>query len=240
MREFFKRADKETLGGGLFGLVAIAAIVTEMFLADFSAESIVAAVKDISGTVVAIMVFFVAAKHILKQIRETKTFDERLEKAINDWQTEHKNMIVRKEQYDYEKTGEPATCYSLGLKTNISDFYNHAQSNNTGWFLRMPILKKENYQKDEIVLKFHLNKGTFFEGMDMTKEELAAGFQHLNGLFREFIQSSFPEKVVASGKNQDIIVRIQKPIETEEDIALLVSVINTMYNAYLVAANMKH
>lgn len=30
MREFFRRADKETLWGGLFGLVAIVAILMEV------------------------------------------------------------------------------------------------------------------------------------------------------------------------------------------------------------------
>ena len=103
----------------------------------------------------------------------------------------------------------------------------------------MPILKKENYQNGNIELKFHLNKGTFFEGVEMSKDELAAGYNKLNNLFCEFIQSSFANEITARGKNQDIVVAVHKPIETAEDIDFLISVINTMYNAYLVAANLK-
>ena len=74
MREFLKRLDKEVLWGGIFGLIAIVAILAEMFLNGISAESIVAAVKDIAGTIIAVMVFMVAARHILQQMRERKSF----------------------------------------------------------------------------------------------------------------------------------------------------------------------
>ena len=239
MKEFLKRADKEVLWGGLFGVIAIAASLIEMFLSGISTVSVIAAVKEIAGTIVAVMVFAVAARNIVQKIGETKTFEGRLQKALDDWQADHKNMIVRKEQYDHEKNGEPATCYSLGLKTNISDFYNLSESSNTGWFLRMPILNKENYHKAGAVLRFHLNKGTFFEGREMSKEELTAGFQKLNGLFCEFMRGNFGDTITVQGKNQDIAIVVNQPIETAEDIDLLISIINTMYNAYLVAANLK-
>ena len=238
MREFLKRLDKEVLWGGIFGLIAIMAILAEMCLSGISAVSIAAAIKDIAGTIIAVMVFVVAAKHILKQMREMKSFEGLLQKALDNWQDDHKNMIVRKEQYDYEKTGEAATCYSLGLKTNISDFYNLTASNNTGWFLRMPLIKKENYVNGNVVLRFHLNKGTFFEGKEMSKEELTVGFNRLNALFIGFMQASFGDLINAQGKNQDITVTITKPICTAEDIDFLISIINSMYNAYLVAANL--
>ena len=239
MKEFLKRLEKETLWGGIFALIAMISVVVEMFLAGLTAEAVVAAVKDISGTIVAFMVFWVAAKHILKQIMEAKSLEDRLKKALDGWQMSHANMVVRKEQYDYEKTGEPATCFSFGLKTNISDFYRNAETNNTGWFLRMPLLKKENYQCGNILLKFHLNKGTFFEGMEMSKEELSAGYNRLNSMFVDFINSNYAELVEAKGKDQDIFVTFKRPVETSDDIDRLVSVINAMYNAYLVAANLK-
>lgn len=239
MKEFFKRLERETLWGGIFALIAIVAIITEMILAGLTAESIAGAVKDISGTIVALMVFWVAAKHVLKQMKESKTFEDRLKKALDEWQQDHANMVVRKEQYDHEKTGEPATCFSFGLKTNISDFYRNAETNNTGWFLRMPLLKKENYQNGNVILKFHLNKGTFFEGMEMSKEELSAGYNRLNKLFVAFINSNYVNLAEATGKDQDILVTIKNPVVTSDDIDNLISIINSMYNAYLVAANLK-
>ena len=42
---------------------------------------------------------------------------------------------------------------------------------------------------------------------------------------------------VNGGKNDNIKVLIKKPISTNDDIATLVDLINTMYQAYLVSAN---
>lgn len=224
--------------GGIFGAVAVIAILAELILNGISAESVVSAVKDIAGTIVSVMVFVIAAKHILRQIKESKSFEDNLKNALDAWQQEHSNMIVRKESYDREKENAPASCFSFGLKTNISDFYNKSTTSNTGWFVRMPLLKKENYNGGNIELRFHLNKGTFFEGVEMTKEELAQGYTALNNLFTGFINTCFQGYAQAAGRGQDITVTISEPIETKEDIEKLVSVIDSMYNAYLVAANL--
>ena len=72
----------------------------------------------------------------------------------------------------------------------------------------------------------------------MSKEELTVGFNRLNALFIGFMQASFGDLINAQGKNQDITVTITKPICTAEDIDFLISIINSMYNAYLVAANL--
>lgn len=239
MKEFFKRLDSETLLGGLFGVIAIIAIIIEFCLSDFSTEAFISAIKDIAGTIVAVMVFLLAAKHFFKQVQEAKTFEDRLQKSLADWQDDHSNMVVRKEQYDFETTAGAATCYSLGLKTNVFDFYNTSNTINTGWFLRMPLLKKENYQSGNVVLKFHLNKGTFFEGVQLPKEELAVRYQRLNDLFTGFIADKYKETVSTKGKGQDISITIKKPVESVEDIELLISIIDSMYNAFLVAANLK-
>lgn len=242
MKEFFKRLDKETLFGGVFGVIAIVAIIIEMILAGVSAESITAAIKDIAGTVVSVMVFVIAIKHILKQFRENKKFEDNLIGSLNDWQKDHANMIVRKEKYDFEHKDQPASCYSFGLKTSISDFYENKSTNNTGCFVRMPLLKKENYVNGNVLLKFYLNKGTFFEGVEMSDVELKIAYGKLNKLFCYFINSNpnLSDFATAAEKTpQEINVVISKPIETVGDIEKLVAVIDSMYNAYLVAANLK-
>ena len=154
MKEFFKKLDWETLFGGVFGVIAIVAIIVEMVLAGISAESVTAAIKDIAGTVVSVMVFVIAIKHIFKQFKESESFEDNLKNALNSWHEDHANMIVRKEKYDVEHKDQPASCYSFGLKTNISDFYDNKSTNSTGCFVRMPLLKKENYINGNILLKF--------------------------------------------------------------------------------------
>ena len=240
MKKFFTKLGVETLWGGIFGLIAVLAILVELFLGGLSAETITSAVKDIAGTVVSVMVFAIAIKQIIKQIQESKTFEDRLKKALITWQTDHSAMIVRKEKYDHEHENTPATCFSFGLKTNLKDFYENRETQKTGWFVRMPLLTEENYTHGNIVLKFHLNKGTFFEGMDMTEKELTDGFKELNNLFTRFINACFGKfsEAKIGDSVQDIVVIIKKPIETTDDINDLISVIDSMYNAYLVAANL--
>lgn len=242
MKEFIKRIDRETLLGGIFGVIAILAIIVEMIFSGISAETVASAIKDIAGTVVSVMVFLIAFKHILRQYKESKSFEDNLKNALNSWQSDHSNMIVRKEIYDKEHDNGPVSCYSYGLKTNISDFYNSKSTNSTGCFVRMPILCKENYMSGNIVLKFYLNKGTFFEGVPMTDAELNRELGKLNDLFVSFINTNpnFNGFAVARNVNaKEINVTIVKPMETIEDIDKLVAVIDSMYNAYLVAANLK-
>lgn len=242
MKEFFKRLDRETLFGGVFGVIAIVAIIVEMVLAGVSAESVTSAIKDIAGTVVSVMVFIIAIKHILKQFKESKSFEDNLKNALDKWHDDHVNMIVRKEKYDIEHKDQPASCYSFGLKTNISDFYDNKSTNSTGCFVRMPMLTKENYINGNVLLKFYLNKGTFYEGVEMSDSELKTAFSKLNTLFCGFINTNpaFSEFATAKEKNpQEINVTIKKPIETVDDIEKLVALIDSMYNAYLVAANLK-
>lgn len=242
MKEFFKKLDRETLFGGIFGVIAIVAIIVEMFLAGISAESITAAIKDIAGTVVSVMVFIIAIKHILKQFKESKSFEDNLKNALGKWHDDHSNMIVVNDKFGIEHKGEAVVFHSYGLKTNVSDFYENKETNSSGRFVTMPLLKKENYVNGNILLTFYLNKGTFFEGIKMTDSELKSAYGKLNKLFCGFINTNPQFIGFATAKEkapQEINVTIKNPIETVEDIEKLVAVIDSMYNAYLVAANLK-
>ena len=56
-------------------------------------------------------------------------------------------------------------------------------------------------------------------------------------MFTTFINTKFSGFAQAGGKNENIKVKIEKPIITDEDINRLVDLINAMYQAYLVSAN---
>ena len=61
----FKKIDKEVLFGGIFGIVAVLAAIGEMIANGISTGTILGAVKDIAGTIVAVMVFVTAMKHLV-------------------------------------------------------------------------------------------------------------------------------------------------------------------------------
>lgn len=59
-----KKIDLETKLGGIFGMVALIAIIYEAYLGGFSPEATAGAVKDIAGTIVAILVLVVAVRKL--------------------------------------------------------------------------------------------------------------------------------------------------------------------------------
>ena len=224
----------EKIIGGIFAVVAIVAAVIEIALGGFSAEAIVGGVKDIFGTLVVVVLFLAIAKDIVPK----RKFEDRLVDAIEAWQKENGNMIVRDPATDIEHQGEEASCYSLNLKTNVADFYeNTAVTKKKGLFLRMPLLKRELFSQEGVKLTFYLNKGTFFSNLP-TGEDTAERYNELIRLFTSLVQTKHGEIVDTAGKGKEITVQFKRPITTNSDIKKLIEVINTMYTAYLVSANL--
>lgn len=222
---------EEKVFGGIFGVVAIIAAIAEMFVNGISAASILGAIKDVFGTLVVVILLITVVKNLLPQ-KHKLSFEERLANALITWQQENSHMIVKNDRID-------GGFYGLGMKTDVEDFYREiSSSSNAGWFVRLPLIDEKNYNKENIEIKFHLNKGTFFSDKpELQGEELNKAFDKLNQLFTTFINRKFGEFAVAGGKNDDIKVLIKRPISDDENIATLIDLINTMYQAYLVSAN---
>ena len=83
----FKRIDKEVLFGGIFGIIAILAALGEMLINGISAESVLSAIKDIAGTIVAVMVFVIAIEHLLvRKVTDFEgVFSAEMEKVITKY-----------------------------------------------------------------------------------------------------------------------------------------------------------
>lgn len=224
----------EKILGGVFALISIGAAVAEMLLNGFSTESIVGGIKDIFGTLVVVVLFLAIAKDIVPKIK----FEDKLKNALEVWQSQNANMIIRDPATDVEHKGAEPTCFSFNLKTEVVDFYNDTTvTKNKGLFLRMPLLQRDNYSKEGVELKFYLNKGTFFSNLPKG-EDTAERYAELIKLFSGLINNKHKGFASASGKGQEIIVKLNKPVTTNSDIKELIAVINTMYTAYLVSANL--
>ena len=80
----FKKIDKEILFGGVLGIIAIVATVGEMIVNGVSAATILGAVKDIAGTLVAVMVFIIAVRHLFvkKATDFNGVFEAEMDKII--------------------------------------------------------------------------------------------------------------------------------------------------------------
>ena len=84
MKGFLKKLDNETLLGGIFGVVALAAIICEMVIGDFDNASVAGGIKDISGTIVTIIMLFVAIKALRPEKKKAENFDEVLDVKMNE------------------------------------------------------------------------------------------------------------------------------------------------------------
>ena len=233
MKSLFNSANPEVILGGLFGLVAIFAIFAEMAIAGFDTMSIASGIKDMAGTMVAVMIFIIAIKRLLPK-KEHLSFEEKLTKAINNWCETNSTLIVK--SADDNETGK----YGFSMRTNITDFYRAIpQTNKVGWFVRMPLINEAVYNKKDLQIDFHLNKGTFFEGIELTKEELRAKYNELGNLFCGFINAKYSDFALASPKDDNIRVVIRTGIQNDADISRYVNLLDSMIQAYLTSANIK-
>jgi hypothetical protein len=227
---------KEKLWGGIFGLIAILAAVAEMFLNGLSTASILGAVKDVSGTLV-VVVLLIAVIRSLIPPKYKMPFEERLEAALIKWQSENSNLIVKKPNSDGN------SHYGFSLKTDMTSFFKPSlDSANAGWFVRVPTINTENYNRSGIEVLFNLNRGTFFENRsDLTLEQKNEGLNRLSQYLYAYITKHFSDRVdrvsISGKENITIIVVLKNSITTDQEIDRLIELINGMYQGYLVAAN---
>jgi len=184
---------QEKIWGGIFGVVAVLAAIAEMLTNGISASSVFGMIKDVAGTLVVVVVM-VAVARLLVPKKASRSFEDRFQKALEDWKNANSNMIVKTDVMDGKSKNEVLSrFYGLGMKTDMNDFYNEvSMTTQAGWFVRLPVIKRENYNRENIEINFHLNKETFFgRGLNMSGDELNRKFNELSNKFSEYINRRF-------------------------------------------------
>lgn len=227
---------KEKLWGGIFCLIAIIAAIGEMFVNGISEASILGAIKDVAGTLVVVVLLFTVVKSLIPK-KYMLSFEERLTNELTKWQQENSNMIVKKSNSDGNN------YYGFSMKTDVTSFFTPTSENaNAGWFVRLPLINAENYNKNGIEILFNMNRGTFFEKrIDLHTEEKNNQLSKLSQYIYAYLLSRYSQlikTVTMSGTdNITFTVTLKNPISTDEEISKLIDLINGMYQGYLVAAN---
>ncbi|MBR2455133.1 MAG: hypothetical protein IKB36_03680 [Clostridia bacterium] len=90
-----KKIEFETLWGGIFGVIAVIATIIEMALNGFSGADIAGAIKDISGTIIVIMLLFVAIRQLLP--KKAKNFNEAFKFEMEKVENKYSPLIVKNE-----------------------------------------------------------------------------------------------------------------------------------------------
>lgn len=148
---------KEKLWGGIFGVLAIIAAIGEMFANGISLGSVLSAVKDVSGTLVVVVLFIAVVKSLIP-VKNSMSFTEKLESGLDKWREANNNMIVKAEDSDGSKDK-----YGLSMKPDMNAFYGAKGKGKPGVFVRMPALNSNDWTKENIEMEFWLNRGTFLK-----------------------------------------------------------------------------
>lgn len=121
MKKFFQSIKDEDsfekIIGGAFGVIAIVAIIVEMFLSNFTLDAIAGGTKDIASTLIAVVMLIVAIKAlrpnnekelICQYNKSKKEIEIEFKKPLTTQDdTDMFIRVIRKIYYSYLVLGEP-------------------------------------------------------------------------------------------------------------------------------------
>ena len=218
---FWGKIGSEKILGGVFGAIAIIAIIIQMATLEFAKDAIWGGIKDIATTMVAIMVLLVAIKQFLPPKEDIETFDRVLQNELNAWEKRNKPIICKDVTFPRKDNDKDEWCkVRYNLLTDIEKIlfcdpnqFQELENTNSknsgsenGMFLDFPV----DLKKDII---FHLNESTFSARSINTKEEiksLAPAFaknilKKFESICEEAISSKDGKKISVTLKRFDIL-----------------------------------
>ena len=219
-----KMERDEKLWGGILGIIAILAAIAEMFINGPDAASFVGAVKDVSGTLIVVILLVAFLKNLP---RKPKNLTEILEKAVEDWGLDNAPLIFKIEGYRAAQNSKCSQGFCLlqqpksyiflankNITPDSPEWLKYAQYGNgklTGKFLDMPsyeMMTKEDFEIVFIMEQSHFkNESTTLTNIEQIA--LAVGNR-----FKSTIKSS-------DAKSYKLRLTYSK-IETEQDVAAFV------------------
>lgn len=211
----------EKIIGGVLGAVAIAAAVVEMLLDGLSAAGIVAAVKDISGTAVVIVLLI----SFINEHKKAKGIRGSIEAAMVQLENGYAPMIREAVASDHSGEAkksklERTVRYEIAVKT---DALFGTQCNNFCPFFDIDLVSPTN-------VSFYIRKKFFGE-----KQEAPFAAKDIFDKISQYmtrqhngIQMSFAPDT-SGGK---AVITFAAPIQYEKDIKWLVSIVDDMIFVY--------
>lgn len=230
--DFFKDEDSmEKIVGGIFGAVAIGAIVVEMCLGRFETAVIASGVKDIFGTLITVVMLFVAIKALKPKKTEPFSFEKEFKEELELFVARNERMLTVKD----ESNGN-LKYYELYMESDFNAFFGEKTKLKSGWFMRIPPIDEKLYSKGNITMQFHLNKGTFFAHNKLEDEKKA--YKEIGEKIKSlFLRESSKDVLLDCQyiESEKIVeINFKNPITTKDDIKKIINIIEKVYNCYLV------
>lgn len=199
----------EKIGGGILGSVAIISAIFEMFFNGVSAATIAGAVKDISGTLIVVMVLLVALKKLFPKKHKGFT-----------------NAFLDEMEHISRKFYPAITLLkSEKIEFNIADNLSCLYGKDPGSYHRFFAFS----EKDQSIT-FKTSKTVFFgRTSDHHEQELEIIALDI----AKTIDKSFALVNRFTGNKDSFTIYFEKPLETAEDAKILASIIEKILILYI-------
>lgn len=225
-----KKINVETLLGGVFGLLAVLAALSEMALGGFSISAIVGGVKDISGTMVVVMVFLLAIRGLM--LNSPKNLTQELDAQMLAFEKKNKPLIFRVSDFQpvnefrqgFSILAEPSDFLSLSgsaLPEVVEKNYSSRNSKKTGKFVDLPENMAMLSGNFELRFNFTLSTNYGDGSMDFVDNTVRC------------VNSRFTESGYAARKIDKTHFAVEVPqIATKQDISSLFNLLEFILTLY--------
>lgn len=225
----------ETIVGGIAAAIAGVAIFAEVALNGFTTAAVAAGVKDVSTTLVALIVLVVAVSK-LKPKKDVETYESVLKKELDKWVEHSMPLVHHAEDYEngdryYLITNFDKSFYNDESKKEICERAKVNSGTYNGKFVDLPT--RENPS-----LKFYLNASTFKGRSKVEEEKYDDTLEKLSGIFASCINKNFRDFCFADVRTdkKSIMVNFEKKLESPDDARDLVRLIEYVMTLYIIAA----
>lgn len=207
----------ERVIGGILGAITIIAAIIEMVLGGFSAESVVAAIKEISGTAIVIFLLF----SFVNEHKKAKGVRGSIENAMMQLEHGYAPLIREATVSNHANENKKAKLdrivrYEIAVKT---DALFGTQCNNFCPFFDIDLDSPTN-------ISFYIRKKFFGESFDAQKifnQIYPFMTRQHEGLKMTFLPDA------SGGK---AIIEFDQPMKYDKDIQWLISVVDDMIFSY--------
>ena len=211
----------ERLLGGIFGIIAMAAALAELYSSGVNAPAVFGTIKDISGTLVAIIVFFT----IMDSLKKANNFRGSIEYRMNKVIAKYKPLVIEeisKENDNINKKNklDRTICYGIASSNNV--LFGGSEK-----YIRFLEIASENPDKMEFLIR-----KTFFGDRDSdpyNPEKLAerivnnlkSGFSNHHIFYRREDDERYRVVVSFNGINMNNEEGVDTIIDIIEKVLLL-------------------
>lgn len=206
--DFSEYDSFEKIGGGILGAIAIVSAILEMVFNGISVATVMAAIKDVSGTLIVVMVLLVALKKLFpkKQSGFTNVFREEMKAIVDKYSPIIKDVSSDKIEYH--------------IADNLSCLYGKKEGNYHRWFM---------FAENEKSIVFKTSKTVFFGRTSDAHEK------ELEDIALDIAKSVADFDCVESfaGDKDTFTLFFKEPLNSDESARSLVKVIDKVLLLYV-------